>query len=103
MDVTLSPEFEKLLHEKLEAGEYRSADEVLNAAMQLFKEREEDRTVLRQANMGEPLPADERFGSRLEMLLSEAEESGPPAEMTEQDWGDIRRAGIARINSRRPT
>jgi putative addiction module CopG family antidote len=103
MDVTLSPEFEKLVHEKLEAGEYQSADEVLNAAMQLFKEREEDRAVLRQTNLGEPLPADERFASRLEMLLSEAEESGPPVEMTEQDWGDVRRAGLARINRQKPT
>ena len=52
MNVMLAPEFERLLNEKLQAGEYRSADEVLNAAMELFKEREEDRAVLRGVNAG---------------------------------------------------
>src|SRR5690349_14804964 len=103
MKLTLSPEFEKLVNEKLAAGEYRSADEVLNAAMQLFKEHEEDRALLRRVNLGEPLPADERVGGRLEMLLAEAAESGEPVEMTESDWDEIRRSGAARIKDRRST
>jgi len=72
MNVTLAPEFEKLVHEKVQTGEYHSVDEVINRAMQLLKERDEDQAVLHRVNRGEPLPADERFRVRLEMLLEEA-------------------------------
>jgi putative addiction module CopG family antidote len=95
MNVMLAPEFERLLNEKLQAGEYRSADEVLNAAMELFKEREEDRAVLRGVNAGEALPMDGRIDARLEMLLEEAEHSGEPTEMTAADWDDIEREALA--------
>jgi antitoxin ParD1/3/4 len=101
MNVTLTPEFEELLNEKVQAGEYRSADDVINAAMQLFKEREEDRMVVRLVDAGEPLPIDERFETRLEMLLQEAEESGEPTEMTSEDWDDIERDGLAILKSRK--
>jgi putative addiction module CopG family antidote len=100
MNVTLAPEFERLLKEKLQAGEYGSADDVLNAAMELFKEREVDRAVLRGANAGEALPVDERFHASLEMLLEEAEQ-GEPTEMTAQDWDDIEREGLAILRSRK--
>ncbi len=101
MNVTLAPEFDRLLKEKLEAGEYRSADDILNAAMELFKEREEDRAALRGVNAGEPLLTDDRFDARLEMLLEEAAQSGEPTEMTTQDWDDIEREGLAILKSRR--
>ena len=101
MNVMLAPEFERLLNEKLQAGEYRSADEVLNAAMELFKEREEDRSVLREVNAGEALPMDGRFDARLEMLLEEGEQSGEPTEMTAQDWDDIEREALAILRSKK--
>ena len=101
MNVMLAPEFERLLNEKLQAGEYRSADEVLNAAMELFKEREEDRAVLRGVNAGEALPMDGRFDARLEMLIEEGEQSGEPTEMTAQDWDDIEREALAVLRSRK--
>ena len=101
MKVTLAPEFERLVNEKLQAGEYRSADDVLNAAMELFKEREEDRAVLLGVNAGEALPIDGRFDARLEMLLEEAERTGEPTEMTAQDWDDIEREGLAILRSRK--
>ena len=101
MNVTLAPEFERFLEEKLQAGEYRSANDVLNAAMELFKEREEDRAVLRGVNAGESLPVDGRFDARLEMLLEEAEQSGEPTEMTAQDWDDIEREALAILRSKK--
>jgi putative addiction module CopG family antidote len=101
MNVMLAPEFERLLNEKLQAGEYRSADDVLNAAMELFKEREEDRAVLRGVNAGEALPVDGRFDTRLEMLLEEGEQSGEPTEMTAQDWDDIEREALAILRSKK--
>ena len=79
MNVSLLPEFEELINQKVQSGQYGSSDEVVSAALQLLKEREA-----------------EEF---LENLLQEAEESGEPTEMTEQDWDDIRRE--AREHSRR--
>jgi putative addiction module CopG family antidote len=99
MNVTLAPEFERLVNEKLQAGEYRSAADVLNAAMELFKEREEDRAVLRGVVAGEALPIDGRFDARLATLLEEAEEGGEATGMTAQDWDDIEREALAILRS----
>ena len=101
MNVILAPELHKLLREKLQSGEYRSADEVINAAMRLLQQHDEDRQVLLRVNAGEALPVDERFDRRLEMLLQEAEDSGEPSEMTAQDWDDIRQQGLALIKNRK--
>jgi putative addiction module CopG family antidote len=101
MNVRLDPEFERLLNEKVQAGEYRSADDVLNAAMGLFKERDEDRAVLLGVNAGEALPIDGRFDARLDILLEEGAQSGEPTEMTAQDWDDIEREGLAILRSRK--
>ncbi len=40
MTITLSPETQKLLEEKLKDGAYRSVDDVLNAALQALDEVE---------------------------------------------------------------
>lgn len=102
MNVTLDPKYEFLVRQKLQSGEYRSAEAVVNAGLQLLAERDEDRRVLLQVNQGGPLPADERFDTRIEMLLQEAEDSGEATEMTQQDWDDIRKEGLAIIRSRKP-
>ena len=80
MNVSLIPELQELVNEKVRSGQYGSSDEVVSAALQLLKERDEAEV-------------------RLEHLVQEAEESGEPTEMTEQDWDDIRRE--AREHSRR--
>ena len=102
MNVTLSPEFEKLINDKLQAGEYRSADEIVHAALRLFQKYEQDRGVPGQVRLGEPRPAEERLHSRVEMLLEEAEEMGALSEMTGQDWDDLGQPGTARIKDPEP-
>jgi putative addiction module CopG family antidote len=72
MNVPLLPELEELVNEKVGSGQYGSSEEVVKAPLQLLKARDE---------------AEER----LETLLREADESGEPTEMTQQDWDDIRR------------
>src|SRR6266478_5832282 len=72
MNVSLVPELQELVNEKVRSGQYGLSDEVVNAALQLLKERDQ---------------AEER----LETLLQEADENGEPTEMTEEDWDDIRR------------
>jgi hypothetical protein len=101
MNITLDPKYEPLVRDKLRRAEYQTAEEVVSAAMQLLFEQDEDRRIVVQANGGEPLPLDERFGFRLEVLLQEAEDSGEPTEMTSQDWDDIRREGLALIKARK--
>jgi antitoxin ParD1/3/4 len=53
MNVSLLPELEKLVNEKVQSGQYDSSDEVVNAALQLLKDRDqaEDRleTLLQEA------------------------------------------------------
>jgi putative addiction module CopG family antidote len=41
MDIALSPETRKLLEDKLLSGEYRSADEVVHAALDALNELED--------------------------------------------------------------
>jgi putative addiction module CopG family antidote len=40
MNISLSPETQKLLDEQLKAGDYRSADEILNAALEALRDAE---------------------------------------------------------------
>ncbi len=58
MNVSLRPDLEQLVKEKIQSGQYRSPDEVFNEALNLLKARDEA----------------ER---RLEGTFQEAEDSGP--------------------------
>jgi antitoxin ParD1/3/4 len=40
MDVTLTPEFERLIHDKVGSGFYTSEDEVIREALWLLKDRD---------------------------------------------------------------
>jgi antitoxin ParD1/3/4 len=82
VNFSLRPDLEKLVNEKVQTGQYRSPDDVLNAALDLLRERDEA----------------ER---RLEQLLQEGEESGPATEMKSDDWAEIEREGLRRLNSRK--
>jgi len=72
MQVALNSEWENLIKEKVQSGQYPTPEAVVEEAMRLLKERD-------QAE------------DRLEALLQEAEDSGEATEMTEQDWENIRR------------
>lgn len=52
MNVSLSPELERFVEEKIRAGQYQSADEVVNSAIAMLRQQEtlsaEDITELRQ-------------------------------------------------------
>jgi putative addiction module CopG family antidote len=72
MNVALNPDLETLVSQKVSSGEFPSAEAVVEEGLRLLKARD-------------------RAESRLEMLLLEAEESGPATEMTGRGWDDIRR------------
>lgn len=81
MNVSLNPELEQFLDEQIRRGRYHSAEEAVSKAVGLLKEMEEAE-------------------GRLEALLQEAEDSGPPTDMTPQDWADIENEGLKRLQSR---
>ena len=60
MNVSLLPEFEELINQKVQSGQYGSSDEVVNAALRLLKER--DPLSRRQA--GRPTQAVNEFSLR---------------------------------------
>jgi antitoxin ParD1/3/4 len=47
MNVSLTPELERLVNEKVESGLYQTASEVVREALRLLKERDEARDQLR--------------------------------------------------------
>jgi len=82
MNVRLRPELESFLNNTVQKGHYPSAEEALNKAVELLKHREEAET-------------------ELEVLLEQAEDSGPATDMTAQDWADIEKEGSERLRSRK--
>lgn len=47
MNVSLTPELEQLVNEKVDSGLYQTASEVVREALRLLKERDEERQRLR--------------------------------------------------------
>ncbi len=82
MNIVLNSDLENLIKEKVQSGRYGSAEEVIQDALNLLKQR--DRAV-----------------DRVEALLQEAEDSGEATEMTDRDWEEIRREGLARLRARK--
>jgi antitoxin ParD1/3/4 len=73
MTITLSPELEKIINERVQSGEYASANEVIGEALRLLEEQEELRRIKYEAlkreiakgaeglERGEGIPAEEVF------------------------------------------
>lgn len=86
MNVNLTPELEKLVHEKVNSGFYNSASEVVREALRLMK----DRDALQQIRM-EELRREVRAG------LSQADRG----ELSSLDVAYIKAEGKKRLGSRR--
>lgn len=73
MNVSLTPELEELVHERVRSGRYTSASEVVREALRLLEDRDELRELrlqevrakvaegLRAAEAGDVHPGDEVF------------------------------------------
>jgi antitoxin ParD1/3/4 len=80
MNVSLTPELERYINEKVEAGSYRSASEVVRESVRLMQRVEEDRAArlaalrrdinegLAQLDRGEWVDGEEAFAEVLESL-----------------------------------
>ena len=73
MNVSLTPELERLVNEKVESGLYQTASEVVREALRLLKERDQVRQQLRadvqagfdQLSRGESRAYDKTSGRKL--------------------------------------
>ena len=73
MNVSLTPELERLVNEKVESGLYQTASEVVREALHLLKERDQARQQLRadvqagfdQLSRGESRAYDKTSGRKL--------------------------------------
>lgn len=72
MDVSLRPETEQLVRERVERGEYKDASELVDEAIRYLLD-----TELAEAE--------------LEALVQEGIDSGPGTEVTREDFEEIRR------------
>lgn len=80
MNVSLTPELERYINEKVEAGSYRSASEVVRESVRLMQRVEEDRAArlaalrrdinegIAQLDRGEGLDGEEVFAEILGAL-----------------------------------
>lgn len=75
VNVELSPEMERFINEKLGCGEYRSPDDLMQAALQRMFE-------------------DEAEMARTEALLRDAEDSGEYIELNDSVWASIEREAL---------
>jgi antitoxin ParD1/3/4 len=84
MNVSLTPELEEFVAKLVEAGRYRSASEVVRAAIRLLQDREAERSAtldalranidagVEELDRGDAASADEVFEEILKALRSEA-------------------------------
>jgi antitoxin ParD1/3/4 len=72
MNLTIKPETERLVKERVERGDYKNADDLADEAIRYFLEVDEAEATL-------------------EALVKEGIESGPATEMTREDFENIRR------------
>jgi putative addiction module CopG family antidote len=72
MNLTLKPETEKLVKERVERGEYKDASELVDEAIHYLLDMD-------------------RAEEELEKLVQGGIDSGPATEMTREDFEEIRR------------
>ena len=93
MDVALPNEVAKRIDESVERGDFASRDEFLKEAAELLLNVRRDD--------GSPIPVDETWESRVEDLVEEAEAGGEATEMTQRDWDEVERRGLALMRARK--
>ena len=72
MNLTLKPETEKLIQDRVDRGEYKDAAELVDEAIHYLLDMD-------------------RAEAELEALVQKGIDSGPATEMTREDFEDIRR------------
>ena len=74
MNVSLTPELETLVNEKVKSGDYNSASEVVRAALRLFKDQDELRRIRREEVRREVMKGVEEIKNGSGVAYDSAEE-----------------------------
>jgi putative addiction module CopG family antidote len=85
MNVTIPDSLKAFIEQQVGSGRYRDADAFV---AELLRSEAE---MLERIGRGEPLPVDEHFDRRLEVLLDEAEQSGDYVDVTKEDFDSMER------------
>jgi Arc/MetJ-type ribon-helix-helix transcriptional regulator len=93
MNVALPVDLERRVNESVAQGEFANRDE-------FFKEAAELLLDLRHGE-GLPVPVDEHWERRVESLIEQAQASGEATEMSDHDWHEVERQGLALIKARK--
>ncbi|MGH9444411.1 MAG: ribbon-helix-helix domain-containing protein [Terriglobia bacterium] len=93
MNVALPADLEKRVSESVERGEFGNRDE-------FFKEAAELLLDLRHG-YASPVAVDEHWENRVETFIEEAHASGEATVMTDHDWEEVERRGLALIEVRK--
>ena len=86
MNLSVPEKWKPFIRSKMQSGQYRSEDEVVDAALRLLERHDSKQ-------------AEEE--SRIEALLIEGLDSGPATPMTSDDWDEIEREGQRIIAARK--
>ena len=86
MTIHLPEAREQFVRSLVQGGRYASEAEVIDEALRLLEQRDQQSTIERQ---------------RITSLLEEGLASGPPTPMTAGDWDEIEREGNQIIAARR--
>ncbi len=82
MTITLPPELEQRVQEKIELGEYDTPDAFVRTAVERLLMEEEAEIAF------------------TEKLLDEARASGDPIELTDEEWDEIEREAMREFTKR---
>ncbi len=74
MNVSLTPELEILVNEKVKSGNYNSASEVVREALRLLKEQDELKRIRREQLRGEVMKGVEEIRQGRGVIYNSAEE-----------------------------
>jgi Arc/MetJ-type ribon-helix-helix transcriptional regulator len=95
MNVAIPDSLQNFIEEQVRAGRYADPDAFVAELVRTEAE------VFDRARRGEPIAIDEHFGRRLEVLLDEAEKSGPYIEVTKDEFDAMEREGMELARKRK--
>ena len=85
MNISIPPQLENFVHERIEAGRYSSVSEAVRAGLRLLQKEELQY---------------EEWVSEVRAKLAKASQ-GPFTEMTDEHYEDVIKRGMARLESQR--
>jgi antitoxin ParD1/3/4 len=89
MNVSLTPELENLVQEKVKSGNYNSASEVIREALRLLKEQDQLREIRREEVRREVMKGVEQIQNGQYTTISSSEEAAQLAEKIKREGREI--------------